>query len=45
VKELAAAIRIQAWWRGQLVRHQLGPFKAKKSSAKKKKGGKGKKKK
>eukprot|EP00045_Choanoeca_perplexa_P022833 m.11009 g.11009 ORF g.11009 m.11009 type:complete len:387 (-) comp9739_c0_seq1:67-1227(-) len=37
VKELAASIRIQAWWRGMLVRHKMGPFKAKKSA---KKGGK-----
>eukprot|EP00730_Choanoeca_flexa_P000379 TRINITY_DN10176_c0_g1_i1.p1 TRINITY_DN10176_c0_g1~~TRINITY_DN10176_c0_g1_i1.p1 ORF type:complete len:386 (+),score=132.43 TRINITY_DN10176_c0_g1_i1:901-2058(+) len=42
VKELAAAIRLQAWWRGMLVRHKLGPFKVKKSA---KKGKKGKKKK
>jgi len=45
IKELAAAIRIQAWWRGLLVRHKMGPYKDKKKSAKssKKKGGKKKK--
>eukprot|EP00055_Hartaetosiga_balthica_P010748 m.46927 g.46927 ORF g.46927 m.46927 type:complete len:388 (-) comp7297_c0_seq1:969-2132(-) len=44
--ETAAAIRVQAWWRGMLVRHKLGPFKQKKgkSSKKGKKGGKKKKK-
>lgn len=41
VRELSAAIRIQAWWRGMMVRHKLGPFKQKKSKGK----GKGKKKK
>lgn len=24
VRELAAAIRIQAWWRGMMVRHKIG---------------------
>jgi len=38
ILELTAAIRLQAWWRGMLVRHKLGPFKAKKKSAKGKKG-------
>lgn len=33
------SIKIQAWWRGVMVRKQLGPFKPKKSK-KKKKGGK-----
>lgn len=43
VRDMAAAVKIQAWWRGMLVRHKLGPF-AKKG--KKGKGGKkGKKKK
>jgi IQ domain-containing protein G len=37
VLELAGAIRIQAWWRGVMVRRQLGPFKPKKKSAKSKK--------
>ena len=45
IKELAGAIRIQAWWRGIMVRHKLGPFKVKKSAKKSgKKGKKGKKK-
>lgn len=39
-KRLDASIRIQAWWRGLMVRLQLGPFNPKK----KKKKGKGKKK-
>ncbi len=37
VLELAAAIRVQAWWRGMLVRHKLGPFKPKKADKGKKK--------
>ena len=47
VVELAAAVRVQAWWRGLMVRHKLGPFKGsggKKSAKKGKKGKKGKKK-
>jgi len=43
VKKLASAIKIQAWWRGMLVRHKMGPFKSKKGKGKGK--GKGKKKK
>ena len=48
MRSLAAAVRIQAWWRGMLVRHKLGPFRSGKKSGKKKggkKGGGGKKKK
>ena len=37
VRELAATIRLQAWWRGMLVRHQLGPFKPQTKKPKKKK--------
>ncbi|XP_002154128.2 dynein regulatory complex protein 9 isoform X1 [Hydra vulgaris] len=40
LKEKIACSKIQAWWRGIMVRQQLGPFKPKK----KKKGTKGKKK-
>lgn len=29
-KMLKSAIAVQAWWRGLLVRRQLGPFKVKK---------------
>lgn len=38
-----AAIRIQAWWRGTMVRNKLGPYRVKKSKkgAKGAKGGKG----
>ncbi|KAF2891258.1 hypothetical protein ILUMI_14915 [Ignelater luminosus] len=41
-----AAIRIQAWWRGTMVRNKLGPYKEKKpkKGGKGGKGGKGKKK-
>jgi hypothetical protein len=45
IKELAAAIRIQSWWRGQLVRNKGGAKPKAKKSAKKKAGGKKKKKK
>ena len=38
-EELKAAINIQSWWRGMMVRKQLGPY----SLKKKKKGKKGKK--
>lgn len=38
VLELAAAIRLQAWWRGMMVRHKLGPFKPSKKTSKGKKG-------
>lgn len=41
VRDLAAAVKIQAWWRAMLVRHKMGPFK----SGKKGKKGKGSKKK
>lgn len=34
----AAAIRIQAWWRGTMVRKQLGPYRPKKKSKKPKAG-------
>ncbi|EGD78293.1 hypothetical protein PTSG_09359 [Salpingoeca rosetta] len=44
VRELAAAIRLQAWWRGILVRHKLGPHKDKKAKKGKKSGKKKKKK-
>ena len=43
VRDMAAAVKIQAWWRGMLVRHKLGPFAGKKKGKGKK--GKGKKKK
>lgn len=43
VRDMAAAVKVQAWWRGMLVRHKLGPFK--KKGGKKGKGKKGKKKK
>jgi hypothetical protein len=36
VRDMAAAVKVQAWWRGMLVRHKLGPFKKKGG----KKGGK-----
>jgi len=38
-EELKAAVRVQSWWRGVMVRKQLGPYNKKK----KKKGKKGKK--
>ncbi|XP_062522092.1 dynein regulatory complex protein 9-like [Corticium candelabrum] len=43
--EANAAIKLQAWWRGILVRHQLGPYSKKKKGKKsgKKSGKKGKK--
>lgn len=34
----AAAIRVQAWWRGTMVRKQLGPYRPKKKSKKPKTG-------
>lgn len=34
----AAAVRIQAWWRGTMVRRQLGPYRPKKKSKKPKAG-------
>lgn len=34
----ASAIRIQAWWRGTMVRKQLGPYRPKKKSKKPKAG-------
>ena len=37
-QQMNAAVKIQSWWRGMLVRHAIGPHK-------KKKGKKGKKKK
>ena len=46
-EELKAAIKVQAWFRGVMVRKGLGPFnkKKKKKGRKGKKSGKGKKKK
>lgn len=44
VRELAAAIRIQAWWRGIIVRNKLGSNKDKKKGKGKKSGKKKKKK-
>eukprot|EP00049_Salpingoeca_infusionum_P019285 m.361198 g.361198 ORF g.361198 m.361198 type:complete len:388 (+) comp19408_c0_seq1:269-1432(+) len=45
MRQLAAVIRLQAWWRGMLVRNKMGPFALKKGkSGKGKKGKKGKKK-
>lgn len=45
-EELRAAIRVQSWWRGVMVRKGLGPYskKKKKKGKKGKKSGKGKKK-
>ncbi|XP_053478456.1 dynein regulatory complex protein 9 [Ictalurus furcatus] len=43
--ERKAAIKIQSWWRGTMVRKGLGPFKKGKKSKQKKDGKKGKKKK
>lgn len=37
-KKCAAAIRIQAWWRGTMVRKQLGPYRPKKKNKKPKAG-------
>lgn len=34
----AAAVRMQAWWRGTMVRQQLGPYRPKKKSKKPKTG-------
>ncbi|KAJ8948359.1 hypothetical protein NQ318_019344 [Aromia moschata] len=42
--ELWAAIKIQAWWRGTMVRKKLGPYRKKKGKGKDKGKGKGKKK-
>jgi len=36
--ELLASIKIQAWWRSQMLRHNLGPNKKKKKGKKGKKG-------
>ena len=44
-KQRNAAITIQSWWRGTMVRKQLGPYRPKKKSKKGGKGGKGGKKK
>lgn len=44
-EELKSAIRVQSWWRGVMVRKQLGPYAPKKKGKGKKKSGKGKKKK
>lgn len=38
-----AATKIQAWWRGNMVRHKLGPFNPNKKYRKGKKDKKGKK--
>ena len=38
VRNLAAAVKVQSWWRAQLVRHKLGPFASKKKKGKGKKG-------
>ncbi|XP_075058487.1 dynein regulatory complex protein 9 [Mixophyes fleayi] len=40
--ELASTIKIQAWWRGTMVRKGLGPYKKTKSKKGKEKGKKGK---
>lgn len=45
LEEQRSCTKIQAWWRGVMVRRQLGPYKPKKKGKKGKKGGKGKKKK
>jgi len=42
-EENLACTRIQAWWKGIMVRKQLGPYKPKKKGKKGKKSGKGKK--
>lgn len=39
-KQRLSAIIIQAWWRGTMVRRQLGPYRPKKDKSKKSKGGK-----
>ena len=42
LEELNACVNIQSWWRGVMVRKQLGPYKPKKKGkGKGKKGGKG----
>ncbi|CAI9532247.1 unnamed protein product [Staurois parvus] len=41
--ELSSAIKIQAWWKGTMVRKGLGPYKKSKSKKGKEKGKKGKK--
>lgn len=41
--QLRSAIKIQAWWRGTMVRKGLGPFKKKKKSKPPKASKKGKK--
>lgn len=38
LRRLKAATRIQAWWRGVMVRRCLGPFKKQKKKGKGKKG-------
>lgn len=38
VRDMAAAVKIQAWWRGMLVRHKLGPFGGKKKREKRERG-------
>lgn len=43
-RKIRAAIRIQAWWRGVMVRKCLGPFRKKKGKKGKKNDKKGKKK-
>jgi len=43
LEEQKACTKIQAWWRGIMVRKQLGPYKVKKKGKKGKKSGKGKK--
>lgn len=43
LEEQKACTKLQAWWRGIMVRRQLGPYKPKKKGKKGKKGAKGKK--
>ena len=43
LEELKACVKVQAWWRGIMVRRQLGPYRIKKKGKKGKKSGKGKK--
>jgi len=45
LEQLNACIKIQSWWRGVMVRKQLGPYSKKKKGKKGKKSAKGKKKK
>ena len=40
-KQMHSGIKIQAWWRGVMVRKGLGEFKKKKGGKGGKKGGKG----